>query len=585
MDSLLQPLQSLTSSVVPIIVLLGLLIFVHELGHFLVAKYYKVKVEVFSLGFGPKLFTYQGKETQYAFSAIPLGGYVKMYGHDDGAAITESEKSRSFLHKPIGQRIAIVLAGPLMNLFFAGLLFSLIAFVGDPAFQPKVGDVAVGSDAYQVGFRSGDLVTSVDGQPIQRWKELQEALEARPDQTLEVAVVRALTEEPVTLNFQNLRVPADHILAMKKEVGGLPGLSRVSAPALVGVDDPSSPAGQAGLRAGDEIKKLDGLEVTYWRELSRLISQRAGQKVDLEVLRRSDLGDASAPSETLQLTLQVPALDQDYNEWISGDLGKDGHQAAAQEALALDFMASVGLYPSETFVWRVPDGAPASEAGIQAGDRIVSIDDSPIHSFTDILNTVSSYDPDVKEALEFTIVREGERQVLNIVPSLEQADRHRGDYNSRYVVGIHPMQSPVPPPSFVWKTSNPLEGLVFGAQGAWDWTRLTLVSFYKLITNEVSPKNLGGVVSIGQMAQKSWEMGLSTFFRAMAILSINLFIINLLPIPVLDGGQLLFLSIEAIRGAPLSMRKLEIAQQIGFVVLLFLMAYALFNDFSRLFAS
>ncbi len=583
MESILQSLQSFTSYVVPMIILLGLLIFVHELGHFLVAKYYKVKVEVFSLGFGPKLFTYQGKETQYAFSAIPLGGYVKMFGHDGEEDIPESEKSRSFLAKPVGQRIAIVLAGPLMNLFFAALLFTLIAFVGERALQPQLGDVPVDSAAYQVGFRSGDKILTINGHTVQRWSEFQEKLESLPGAAVELSVVRALSEEQVTLNFQNQTVPSTHILSTKKEVGGVPGLTRLSTSTLVGVNNPNSPAGQAGLQAGDEIQKVDGLEVSYWRELSRLLSQRQGQTVDLQVLRRSDLGDASAPQETLQLSLNMPALSQTYSEWISGDLGSDEPQQPAESNVSLDLMAAAGLYPSETFAWQVPAGSPAAAAGMKAGDHIVAIDGAPVRTFNDILTVVSGFDQE--EPLEFHLVREGETHVLSISPTLEQPDRRAGNYTPRFVVGVRPMQSSVEPPSYVWKTTNPVEALAFGVTGAWDWTKLTGISFYKLITNEVSPKNLGGFLAIGQMAQKSWELGLSTFFRAMAILSINLFIINLLPVPVLDGGHLLFFSIEAIRGAPVSLRKLEIAQQVGFVLLLFLMAYALFNDFSRLFGS
>jgi regulator of sigma E protease len=143
------------------IILLGLLIFVHELGHFLVAKYYKVRVEVFSLGFGKKLFSFRRGETEYCIAALPLGGYVKMYGDDPSAEVSEADRRGSFLHKPVGQRIAIILAGPLMNLLFAFVLYTAIAMMGERAIFPGLGDIDSKSMAATIGFQSGDTVLEV----------------------------------------------------------------------------------------------------------------------------------------------------------------------------------------------------------------------------------------------------------------------------------------------------------------------------------------------------------------------------------------------------------------------------------------
>lgn len=164
MDQLFAFLQNSVAYLVPMIVLLGLLIFVHELGHFLVAKYYKVRVEVFSLGFGPKIFKFKRGDTTYAISAIPLGGYVKMFGDDPTADVPDEQKSVSFTHKPVGQRIAVVLAGPLMNFGFAVLIFAVVALIGERTLAPKLGDIDPKSDAYAAGFRSGDVIKKIDGE-------------------------------------------------------------------------------------------------------------------------------------------------------------------------------------------------------------------------------------------------------------------------------------------------------------------------------------------------------------------------------------------------------------------------------------
>ena len=177
MDWLLNFIQDSVSFLVPFIILLGVLIFVHEMGHFLVAKFYKVKVETFSLGFGPKIFQFQRGDTTYCVSLIPLGGYVKMFGDDPSVEVPEEERYGSFLHKPVGQRIAIVLAGPLVNFFFAMFIFFVIAIVGENMISPIIGDVEKDSAAWTYGFRPGDTIQSVNGDLAQTWDDVKTRVE------------------------------------------------------------------------------------------------------------------------------------------------------------------------------------------------------------------------------------------------------------------------------------------------------------------------------------------------------------------------------------------------------------------------
>ncbi|MEI7973198.1 MAG: RIP metalloprotease RseP, partial [Bdellovibrio sp.] len=172
MDSITSLLHSGYTTIVPFIILLGILIFVHEMGHFLVAKWCGVRVEVFSLGFGKKILQYKKGDTNYCISLIPLGGYVKMFGDEVGAQLSASEKKFSFSHKSVGQRIAIVLAGPLMNFFFAILVFALVAFRGEDFRKPVLGDISSSSHAYDLGFRSGDEILRVNTAQIKTWDEV-----------------------------------------------------------------------------------------------------------------------------------------------------------------------------------------------------------------------------------------------------------------------------------------------------------------------------------------------------------------------------------------------------------------------------
>src|SRR5437868_6213555 len=173
MDFIFNSLNSVFSTVVPFVVLLGILIFVHEFGHFIIARLCGVRVEVFSLGFGKKIFQFKRGDTNYCISIIPLGGYVKMFGDQPGAEIAEEDKQFSFTHKNVWQRIAVVLAGPLMNFFFAIFIFFVVAFIGEDYRAARVGDITPDSKAYAAGFRSGDKITSVNGSAVTTWDEFE----------------------------------------------------------------------------------------------------------------------------------------------------------------------------------------------------------------------------------------------------------------------------------------------------------------------------------------------------------------------------------------------------------------------------
>ncbi|OFZ19377.1 MAG: RIP metalloprotease RseP [Bdellovibrionales bacterium RBG_16_40_8] len=183
----------LFSNVGPFFLLLGLLIFIHELGHFLVAIYFGVRVETFSLGFGKKIFSRKLGDTTYCISLIPLGGYVKMYGDDPSADIPEAQKKYSFLHKPVWPRIAIVLAGPLMNLFFAIFIFAAINMIGEDMSSSQLGDVEISSAAYASGFRSGDKILKINEAPVHLWQDVKLKVEDNSGNSLKFEVLRENT--------------------------------------------------------------------------------------------------------------------------------------------------------------------------------------------------------------------------------------------------------------------------------------------------------------------------------------------------------------------------------------------------------
>jgi len=574
-------LQQGLEAVVPMLILLGLLIFVHELGHFLVAKYYKVRVEVFSLGFGPKLLSYKSGETVYAISAIPLGGYVKMFGDDPTGDVPEQQKQGSFSHKPVGQRIAIVLAGPLMNFFFAIVVFAGVALIGEPALSPKLGDVAEDSKAFAAGFRSGDEIKTVDGQVVTSWDQVQSLVENSGGKTLTFSVVREGTGETAELSAESVLGPNKNILSWAREVGSIEGFEYGSRASIIGVSDQTSLAAQAGLKAGDVIIQIDAVKIERWREIGRSIMSEGKDGELVFQVERRELGKAFDPSQEVKPTevkVKLPA------DWFAG-------VSDAQAAVT-----KFGMEYPETYLLAFGAKSPAEKAGLQAGDKITAIDGIPVTKFEEVAKLVRSHGTRTstasnKEAtasaegagpLKVAVLRNGQSLDFSVEPTVRERMNQHGREEERFEIGIMPMALSAAPATFRSSVSNPWSAVVRGWNQTLKWTNLTVLSFVRLFQREVSAKNIGGFISIGQMAKKSWQIGASQFLNIMAIISINLFILNLLPVPVLDGGHLVFFTIEAIRGAPLSVRMLEMAQQVGLVLLLSLMAFALFNDFSRL---
>lgn len=553
MEIIISLLNKAFSSFVPFVILLGILIFIHEFGHFIIARLCGVRVEVFSLGFGKKIFQHKRGDTNYCISAIPLGGYVKMFGDQPGAEIPEEEKQYSFTHKNVWQRISIVLAGPLMNFFFAIFVFFVVAFIGEDYRSPKVGDLATDSKAYAVGFRSGDKILSVNGTSVTTWEEFEGKLSDIHNSQAMVEIERG--NEKSTLKVDITEKSNPNVLSTKATVGDIEGLSPMSKAALIGVQR-DSPLAALGLKTGDRITAINGEPVLYWRDLESLFEKQSpSQSLQIDI-ERMPTADAPKP-ETMSITLAPMALPN------------------------YDFK-TLKLESSDLYLGTILEGTPAKSAGLMPGDRILQINETKIEKWDDVIASVKSYSGG-KEGVSVQVLRGTETLKMNIVPQMISQMTSSGAEEKRYTIGVAPFINYAMPDLVKVSTSNPIEAAKIGVERTWDVSVMTVMSFVRLFEGKVSPKNIGGVISIGQAASETFKIGISPFLRMMGLISVNLFILNLLPIPVLDGGHLLFYTIEALKGAPVSMKKMEIAQQVGLVLLMSLMVFALFNDFTRLF--
>ncbi len=536
-------LATIYSNVVPFVILLGILVFVHELGHFLVARACGVRVEVFSLGFGKKILSYKRGFTTYCISIVPLGGYVKMFGEQsvDAESISPEDRKVSYTHKTVWQRIAIVFAGPLMNFLFAIVVFGFIAFSGEETRSARISEVTAGSVAEAAGLKSQDMVLAVNDKQVRSYEEFQNALTDVRNQSAQIQVQQE-GEQPRVVTVQVGSTDNPNIFASQKSIGSVTGILPYTKGTLVAVR-PDSEAFKAGLRTGDEIVKIADRKVQAWTDLNRLTP---GSTAEITAQRTS----ADDKKEDIKVTLTVTGAD----------------------------LAAIGLESPELYLEQIVPDSPAAKAELQRHDKILAINGQPMLAWENVLNTIKSYDG--KDALEFKILREGTELVKKITPQVTSQMTVMGKEDKRYTIGIMPMAN-ISQPELVTVKDGFFASIGKGYQRSWDVSVMTVMSFVRLFQGEVSHKNIGGMISIGKAAKDSYAMGLQSFLMTMGILSISLFILNLLPVPVLDGGHLVFYAIEIVKGSPLSGRKLEIAHQIGFALLMGLMVLALFNDFTK----
>ncbi|AUX73563.1 sigma E protease regulator RseP [Erwinia pyrifoliae] len=437
------------------VVALGILITVHEFGHFWVARRCGVKVERFSIGFGKALWRRFDKQgTEYVIALIPLGGYVKML--DERVASVPAEiRHQAFNNKTVLQRAAIVSAGPVANFLFAIFAYWLVFIIGVPGVRPVVGEIMSGS-----------------------------------------------------------------------------------------------PAAEAQIAPGTELKAVDGIETPDWDAVRMALMARIGE--DDTRITVAPFGNEQTSEKRI-----------DLRHWQF-------------EPDKQDPVTSLGIQPRgphiESVLVQVQKNSAAGRAGLQAGDRIVKVGGQLLNQWQSFVTVVRD-NPGKKIALE--VERAGSRVQLTLIPDVNPHNKAEG------FAGVIPRIVPLPDEYKTVRQYGPFAAIGEASMKTWQLMKLTVSMLGKLIVGDVKLNNLSGPISIAQGAGMSAEYGLIYYLMFLALISVNLGIINLFPLPVLDGGHLLFLLIEKIKGGPLSERVQDFSYRIGSILLVLLMGLALFNDFSR----
>jgi len=520
---------------VPFVVLLGVLIFIHELGHFSVAKWLGVKVEKFSIGFGPSLFARKVGETEYVVAALPLGGFVKMLGETPDEALASEDVGRAFNHRPVWQRVAIALAGPVMNLILPVFLVAAILMSGVPTITTRLGGVLPGSPAERAGLREGDRVVAVDGETLWRWEDLDLHLRAPGDAALALEVER--DGQTRTIELVREPDPAGKFTDS--------GLSWHAPAARVGVTDPASPAAQAGLRTGDRIVALNGQPVANFYALERMLATL---------------------SPPLEIEIERP---------LDGE--KEIVRTIVRELPAVPSAEGLGLVAVGVRIAAVEPSSPAKRAGLQSGDVVLSIDGEPATSSDQLKNTIwgSGGAP-----LELVVVRGQQERSINATPT-ERPMAVEGGTETHWGIGVSLGPSDEGAEYRDEVVRNPLVALARGAERTGEILVMIVGGLVQLVTGHVGMSSLSGPIGIGEIAADAYQASWQQFVWLMAVISVNLAILNLLPIPVLDGGQIVLAAAEGIKGSPLPTRARDVAQTVGLSLILLLMGVAFWNDIAR----
>lgn len=436
-------------SILLAIIALGVLILVHELGHFIAAKLCGVYVERFSIGFGKPLWKVKKGETEYCLSAVPLGGYVKLHRMLEEEDVIEGKESAAFFNKSYPKKIFIITAGVLFNIIFAVLLLSFVFMAGYRAYSPVVGEVEEGRSAYISGFESGDRIVSADGKDIRAWEE-----------------------------FSSL---------------------------------------------------LDSSEGS----VSVVIERNLARRERMELFITADKVDYTMPNgETILIA------DPGMSVWL------------------------------EPVVGGLSTGFPAEKAGIKKGDRFVSINGIAMGQWQDVGRVIRD-----RAELETNVIieRSGERLDFVITPQKSP------DAEGVGLIGV------MPPAGDVVLREDMLTSLALGVDRTWAVTKAIGHGLKQLVTGEVSRESLGGPILIVQEGAKSAESGYERYLAFMALISINLAILNILPVPVLDGGYVVMFTYEAVFRRKMSPNARMRGQQVGIMLLALLMVFAFYNDILRFF--
>jgi regulator of sigma E protease len=553
-----------------VILLLGILVLVHEAGHFIVGRWCGIAVEIFSIGFGPRIFGFTKDGTEYRVSWIPLGGFVKFAGAHPSEDVPFGLKGAPFRSVSLTRRALTVAAGPAANFLLAILVYTVLGMNGIQQPPAEIGEVVEGSPAAAAGLQFGDKVLKIGDADIANWRDLEKYISSSPDKELEVVVARH--GKNMTLELKPAAVEVTDITGRKVKIGRA-GVALGRLPAIVTVLNPSSVAAQAGIRTGDRITSIrDGEKVIPVQSFPELAVQ---------------LQKLSATTAVVSLKVHHAPIPKDGDDALKEALKTEEKtlqlslaplQGRPEQSNYREQASALGLEDSQL---TIADATGMLKGVLRNGDVIVSWEGNQLHNVFQLGEFLRNND---KPMVDVGIQRAG--KTIDIKLALEPLEVQKPE--GKAVIYTFPAVfygQPEEPQPLVEKYSNPLLALGYGLRETAVQTGTLFVAITNLIKGEIPIKALGGPMLIAKVAGDSARHGWQTFVGSLALISINLGLLNLFPIPVLDGGQLVLMGAEAVRRRPLREAAIENFQKVGFAMILALVVLATYNDLSRFWKS
>src|SRR5437899_4425197 len=540
--------QSAGLALLSFALVISVVVFFHELGHLIVGKALGVRAIRFSIGFGPRLFGFTAGETEYRVSLLPLGGYVKFAGDNPYEEVAPRDRGPGFLEQPPWKKGVIAFAGPAANFALAVALYFVVFAAPHQDLAAKVGYVKPQSPAAQAGLRSGDRIVSIDGEPVVGWSGLQEKIRAHGGQPVTMEVERSGARETLRV------VPAVHEETDPVETvkHGRIGISAVPRAAQVTVISPDSSAGRGGVQTFDKVVKLDGVPVGNWEQLQEQLSARS-DALKLDVLWPEAVqapGGTLWSDKPLSLTVPAPVAPGDY-----------------------------GLEASDLTLFAVQPGGAAEEAGLKRGDRVLFVNGRPALSWSD------EVDAAIKAAgtqpVRIAVRRDGKELTFTVTPHLRKDRDETGLLQDVPDLGAAPDLNGFADAERIWVRYALPDAAYRAVSNTGGFVRKQAIGIVRIVTGHISSRAIGGPLMIADVARKAAENGWRELVFTMGAISIVLGLMNLIPVPVLDGFHVLTAFIEGIRRRPLSVRFREVANVVGIALLLTLMLYAFRNDAMR----